>query len=498
MSAALPLFFAGPLLAAAAALLVRWTLIGRVLVLAVPAAVGTAGAVLVGATSDGSVLVAQVAGWPGGVAIPFAADLLAALMLTVSGILVLAAVVFALATDHGRDRLFPPLVLMMTAGIYGAYLTADLFNLFVMVEVALLPSYVLLARAGTPRALSAARLYLTVNLTASTLFLAGLGGVYAAAGTVNLAALAGMAGTPQVAVAVAVVLVALTVKAALVPTHSWLPATYPQATPAVTALFSGLLTKVGLYALIRIITVVYEPGPAVTAVVVTVAVLSMVLGVLGALGEHTMRGILSFHMVSQVGYVLVGVVLAGSVGLAASVFYLVTYTLVKASLFLTAGAVEVQRGTGSIARLGGVAEEHRWLGLGFLLAALSLTGIPPFSGFWAKLGILGSALEEGSALVFAAALAVSLGTLMSMLKLGTGVFWGEAGAAPEGSAGNAPAGPAPATSTALGAALVGPGLVLALVGLLIGLQPGPLLDLATTAGQGLADPSQYVAGVLGP
>ena len=190
--------------------------------------------------------------------------------------------------------------------------------------------------------------------------------------------------------AVAVVLVALTMKAALVPTHTWLPATYPQATPAVTALFSGLLTKIGVYALIRVITVVYDPGPVVLTTVIVLTVVSMVVGVLGALGEGTVRGVLSFHMVSQVGYILVGLALAGSVGLAAVVFYLVHHTVVKTSLFLSVGAVEVRRGTGRIAGLGGVAAEHRWVALAFLFGALSLTGIPPFSGFWAKLGVLGS------------------------------------------------------------------------------------------------------------
>ncbi len=522
----LPLVFAGPILAAAVAMLDRSGRVGRILGLMVPAGLAVAGAALAWATRDGQVVVAQVAGWPGGVAIPFVADLFSALLLGVFGLLVTACMVFARASGLTADPLVAPMVLVLTAGVAGAFLTADLFNLFVMIEVALLPSYVLMARTGGPRAVRAARLYLTVNLTASTLLLAGLAAVYGTAGTLNLAALAGRGSDPLVATAVGIVLVALSVKAALVPVHTWLPATYPHAAPAITALFSGLLTKVGVYALIRVVTLVYEPGPTLTAVVVAVTAVTMVVGVLGALGEPTMRGVLTFHMVSQAGYVLVGLGLAGAVGLAAAVFYMVQYAAVKTALFLAVGAVEVRRRTGLIKELGGVAAEHRWATVAFLLGALSLTGLPPFSGFWGKLGILAAAVEAGSAVAFTTALVVSVGTMISMLKLGTGVFWGTRPAAPPDSlevavplgVAAAPAGSQrPRTSAELDvpdrdarplvlrwarergwpAGLVAPGLVLALLSLAVGLYPGPLLALAQTAGQVLADPTAYIEGVLG-
>ena len=484
--ALLPLFFAVPLIAAVIAIMVNRQQVSRAIALIVPAAVVVAAVAAIAETADGSVLVAQVAGWPGGFAIAFVADVFSALMLLVSGLLVFASMVFAFATGQDSSRWFVPMTLVMTAGVYGAYLTADLFNLFVMVEVALLPSYVLFTLRDTRPSLRSARLYLIVNLTASTVFLAGLGAIYGSAGTVNLAQLAGAGAVPVVAFAMAVILVALAVKAALVPAHTWLPATYPYASPAVTALFSGLLTKIGVYALIRSITLVYEPGATVTLVVVVVTSASMVIGVLGALGEATVRGVLSFHMVSQVGYILVGLVLAGAIGVAAVVFYLVHHTVVKTSHFLTGGAVEHQRGTGTINRLGGVANEHRWVTLAFFLGAISLTGLPPFSGFWAKLGVLQAAVGSGNYVVFAVALVVSVGTLMSMLKLGTGVFWGKR-----------PEGPSPAQSDKpWRASIVLPGFALALVSLGIGLYPEPLLDLATSAGNSLSDPTAYIEGVL--
>lgn len=494
MSAALPLVVAGPLLAAVVALAVRWRLLARALAVVVPAVVAAFGVALLSATHDGSVVAVRVGGWRPGIAIPFAVDQFSALLLTVSAVLVLLCTVFAASVGEDDDRWFLPLVLVMSGGVYGAYLTADLFNLFVMIEVALAPSYVLLARAGNARALAAARLYLAVNLTASTVLLIGIGLVYASAGTVNIGELAGtaVAGTGA-ALAAGVVLVAFTVKAALVPAHGWLPATYPAAGPAVTALFSGLLTKVGAYGIVRMLSVVVPVGQGIRVAVIVVMVVSMVLGVLGALGEQSVRGVLTFHMVSQMGYILVGVVLAGALGMAAVVFYVAQYVLVKTSLFLSLGAIEVRRGTGRIGELGGAAERHPWVALAFFTAGLALAGLPPFSGFWAKLGLLRAALEDAQWVVFAAIILVSVGTLVSMVKVGNGVFWGTP---PEERA------DAEHTHDAehderprLGAGAVLPALLLALASLAIGLSPQWLMDIAAVAGEGLADPTAYVEAV---
>jgi multicomponent Na+:H+ antiporter subunit D len=512
---ALPAVFGVPLIAAVITFVLGANVVSRYIGLLVPVGVFAVSVLLVFATIDGQVVVSQIAGWPGGVAIAFVGDMLSALMLGVSALLVFTSMVFAYAAGLGIDRWFVPTVLIMTAGVYGAYLTADLFNLFVMVEVALLPSYILMSRRGTLTALRAARLYLIVNLTASTLFLAGLGAVYGVTGTVNMAALAGLGVLPVVGIATGVIVIALMLKAALVPAHSWLPATYPYTSPAITALFSGLLTKIGVYALVRIISLIYEPGQLLTVIVVVVCVASMVIGVLGALGEGTIRGVLTFHMISQVGYILVGVVLAGAVGLAAVVFYLVHHTIVKTSLFLTGGTVEHEEGTGIIRRLGGLARAHPIASLAFLLAALSLIGIPPFSGFWAKLGVLTAAADSGAVVVFIVALVVSVGTLGSMLKLGTGVFWGTpkgsrsdeevpsdvtVGPVRVGAAGTvidvAAAVEAP-PATRWRPLLVVPGLALALISLGIGLSPEWLLSLSQTAGESLADPRAYVSAVLG-
>ncbi len=512
---ALPLVFVGPLIAAVVTFILgaRWS--SRLIGLLVPILVFVVAVLMVLATIDGQVVVAQIAGWPGGVSIAFVGDLFSALMLGATAVLVFTSLVFAYAAGLGMDRWFVPAVSIMTAGVYGAYVTADLFNLFVMVEVALLPSYILMSRSGTLTALRSARLYLIVNLTASTLFLAGLGLVYGVTGTVNLAALAGLGVLPVVGVATGVIMIALMLKAALVPAHSWLPATYPYTSPAVTALFSGLLTKIGAYAIVRIIAIIYEPGQLITVIVIIVCVVSMIVGVLGALGEGTIRGTLTFQMVSGMGYILVGVVLAGAVGMAAVVFYLIHHMIVMTSLFLTGGTVEHEEGTGIVRRLGGLARAHPVASLAFMLGALSLVGLPPFSGFWAKLGVLTAAMDAGATVVVVVVLVVSVGTLISMLKLGTGVFWGASkgerddeetpsdvtmvpvGAGATGAAIDVAAAVEAPPATRWRPLLVIPGLALALVSLAIGIFPEWLLALTQTAGESLADPSVYVTAVLG-
>jgi len=524
--AALPLFVAVPLLTAAALVLLRGRPRLDAVVLGAVLLASTAGGVaLVAGARDGAVLAHGVGLWPVGIAIPFAADMLAALMLTVTGLLSATCAAFAVASGHATRPFFAPLVLVLTAGVNGALLTADLFNLFVFIEVMLLPSYALFVLAGPGkgrlRQVAGARLYVTVNLLTSTVFLAGVAFVYGVAGTVNLAELAGAArDSDAVAAAVAVCLFALGIKAAVVPVHGWLARAYPATSPAVTALFSGLHTKVAIYAIYRVYAVVFDGDERYLWVGVVVFSLTMVVGVLGAVGETTTRSILAFHMVSQIGYILLGVALFTLAGLTAGIFYLLHHMIVKASLFLSTGAVEERYGTGRLDRLGGLARREPWVAVAFFAAALSLAGLPPFSGFVAKLSLLVAAQDAGQTAAVVVMVLVSLVTLLSMLKIWSGVFWGSptppetddpdlaqhsGGIDPsEGSGSPSPVGtltvPAQATAVPqrrIGAALVAPGLVLAVVTLGLGLGAELLLGLAETAAAGLLDPSAFVEAVTG-
>ncbi|MCK9868553.1 monovalent cation/H+ antiporter subunit D family protein [Nocardiopsis dassonvillei] len=497
----LPVLVAVPLLGAALLVLPLARAAARALFLGTSAFALAAGVVLLWATREGQVHAHQVGLWPAGVAIPFAADTFSALMITTTALLVLVCSAFAVATGEADRRFFPSLVLVLSAGVYGALLTGDLFNLFVFVEVMLLPSYGLMAIAGTLRGLRGGRTYVAVNLLTSTVFLAGVALVYGAAGTVQLGELAGAAQeSPVVAVAMGVVLLAMSVKAAVVPVHGWLARTYTAPSPAVTALFSGLHTKVAVYAIYRLYAVVFGGESSLLWVGLVLFGATMLVGVLGAVGENTTRSILVFHMVSQIGYILLGVALFTELGLMAGIFYLVHHMVVKASLFLSTGAIEHVHGTGVLDRLGGLARREPLLALAFLGAALSLAGLPPFSGFVAKLTLVAAAFADGQWVVAALAVAVSLITLMSMLKIWGSVFWGpdpdsgpeHGGGRPVGGAATATAAPA---ATRMRAGLVLPAVALTGVTLCVGLGAQVLLDLSAQAAAHLLDTSTYVEAV---
>ncbi|WP_017577132.1 monovalent cation/H+ antiporter subunit D family protein [Nocardiopsis kunsanensis] len=503
MSAALlPLMVAVPLSAAgllALAGLPPW--LNRVLLLAPSAGTLVASTVLLWITRDGTVLSHNVALWPDGIAVPFLVDAFSALMLWTTSLLVLVCAAFAIAVGDDRTSYFCPLVLVLSAGVAGALMTGDLFNMFVFIEVMLLPAYGLLAMLGSLRRLRSGRVYVTLNLLTSTVFLAGVALVYGAAGTVNLGRLAGAAAdSSMVAVGMGVVLLALSVKSAVVPVHGWLARTYPSTSPAVTALFSGLHTKIAIYAIYRLYAVVFDGDSTYLWIGVVVFGATMVVGVLAAVGEETTRSILVFHMISQIGYILLGVALFTELGLTAGIFYLVHHMIVKASLFLSTGAIEKAHGTGALDRLGGIAAREPLLAIAFMVAALSLAGIPPFSGFVAKLALVAAAFQAGEWVVAVVAVAVSLVTLMSMLKIWGGVFWGVAPEeadrpvhGPHTEAGSTPVLVRPEVP----AAMLAPCVVLAATTSGIGLGAAVLLDLGSTAAANLLDTSTYVEAVLG-
>lgn len=506
-----------PLLVAGALVLLRGTSGAGSPVAARWAGVATTGSVAVVAglllrrTLAGEVPAVQVGGWAPGLGIPLAADPFAAVVLLAVSLVVLAGLVHAAGTGEDAAPALVPLVLVMSAGTYGALLAADLFNLFVLVEVMLVPSYVLLVlgRRRTRARLAAARLYVAVNLLASTVFLVGTGLVYAAAGTVQLGELAALVeaggATPSLQVAVWLLLLSMGVKCAAVPLHGWLPRSYAVAGPAVVAVFSALLTKTGLVVLVRLDALLVPDGSAVPQVVLVVGLLSAVVGVLLAVGEKGARAVLTSHMVSQVGYLLAGLGLATALGLAALVVFLVQYVLVKAALLMVAGAVETRRGTDRLDRLGGLARREPVLATAFALGAAGLVGLPPTSGFVAKLALVTAAVDTGAWATAGVLVAVSLLTLTSMLKLWNGIFWGETETAPAGAvpppgagrADDADGEPADRGTRARRAALVGPPLVLAAGALVLGVAAEPLLVVADAAARALADPSPWVAAVTG-
>jgi multicomponent Na+:H+ antiporter subunit D len=452
-------------------------------------------ALLVRVLSDG-IQVLQVGSWEAPFGITLVADVLAAVMVVLGSLSGLATAVYSLGSiDRAREEHgYWPLVHLLLMGVSGAFLTGDLFNLYVWFEVLLMASFVLLALGGSRSQLEGTVKYVVLSLMSSALFLAAVGLLYGMAGTLNMADLAlRLRAHPSPGLVTAVglmLLAAYGIKAAVFPVFSWLPASYHTAPAPVSALFAGLLTKVGVYALLRVFTLVFTQDTAFThGLILGVAGLTMVTGVLGAAAQGEARRILSFHIVSQIGYMIMGLGLLTPLALAGSVFYLMHHIVVKTNLFLVAGLVERLRGTGRLERLGGLWSARAWLGLLFLVPAFSLAGIPPLSGFWAKLVLLKAGIDARSWGIVACAAVVSLLTLYSMTKIWAEAFWK---AAPV----DAPAVAAPTRGQL--AAMVAPIVALALVTLAIGVGAGPVLDVAQRAADELIDPSVYIEAVLGP
>ncbi|MCA9848021.1 MAG: Na+/H+ antiporter subunit D, partial [Dehalococcoidia bacterium] len=400
---------------------------------------------------------------------------------------------------------FHSLFQFLTMGLNGAFLTGDLFNLFVWFEVMLIASFVLLAVGRRPQQAAGATTYVTLNLVASATFLTAAGLAYALTGTLNFADLSGrLAAVEQRELVTALAILLLAAfgsKAAAYPLSAWLPASYHTPAPDVSPLFAGLLTKVGVYAVARSVTLFFPEEEAIRNVVLAGAGLTMVIGVLGALGQYDIRRLLSFHIVSQVGYMFMGVGLLTPLALAGTTYYMAQHMVTKTALFLVAGVIEERRGTGELKALGGLYRANLPLAIVFALAALSLAGIPPFAGFVAKFTLARAGMEVGSWPIVGVSLAVSLLTLLSMVKIWNEAFW----KAPPTEEDVATPLVVPAEEESLGSAatfyrgraILLPAALLATVSVMMGLAAGPLFELALSAGEELSDPTHYVEAVLG-
>lgn len=436
----------------------------------------------------------QVGGWSSPIGISLVVDRFAAIMLLVATLMLLAVLVFAIGhpgaeSAHGS---FHPVYLILASGIAMAFLTGDLFNLFVAFEVTLMASYVLITLGGRLDQVRNGMTYIVINLIASTVFLISLAFIYATTGTVNLADLhVKIAELPDgVRSGLAVLLIVVFgVKAALFPLFFWLPDSYPTASLPVTAVFAGLLTKVGVYAIIRSQTLLFPIDTRPGGLLLSIAGLTMVVGVLGAISRNDMKRILSFHIVSQIGYMMMGLGLFTIAGLAGAVFYIVHHIVVKTSLFLVAGLVEQRAGSSELARISGLARLEPLLAVLFLVPALSLAGIPPFSGFVAKLALVEAGLSSQEYLIVVASLAVSLLTIYSMNKIWSNAFWGGVMTDPDGS-------PAPARSGWV--LMAGATATLVALSVAIALWAGPLYALSERTAGDLIETHTYVETVLGP
>jgi len=481
--------------------LVRW--------LALASALGglVVAALLVAQANGGMVQAYLLGNWAAPFGIALALDRLSATMLLLTALVASVTLLYAGGGDARRGRHFHSLFQFQLMGLNGAFLTADLFNLFVFFEVLLIASYGLLLHGAGAARLRASVHYVAFNLTGSALFLIAVSLLYGLTGTLNMADLAQR--VPQVAgdrallvqSAALLLIVVFSVKAALFPLYFWLPATYGAASAPVAALFA-IMTKVGVYAILRVTTLIFGASAGAAAQVATpwllaLAVATLVLGAVGALAAHSLRQLLGNVVVVSAGTLLLAVALARADAVAAGLFYLVNSTLVMAALFLLADRVRGARGAAADSFLaGGGPPAGNLLALGFLFFAVGASGMPPLAGFMGKAMLLQAAGQTAWAgLLVATILGSSLMLVVAFARAGSTLFWRPA-AARLGTTLYASRGAAegPAASSRLhGASL----LLLLLLVAACSVGAGALSRWTTATAAQLFEPSGYIAAVLG-
>jgi multicomponent Na+:H+ antiporter subunit D len=433
--------------------------------------------------------VLRVGSWPAPFGIILVSDLFSALLVTMVGIIGVAITASSFAgVDPRREALgYHPLIQILLMGVSGAFLTGDIFDLYVWFEVMLIASFVLMSLYRTRAQLHAAFTYVGLNLLASALLLTALGLLYGQAGTLNLADLARAwpeRRTPALDGALAMMfLTAFGIKAGLFPLFFWLPASYHTPPAAVGALLAGLLTKVGVYAMIRIFTLLFpEPAAGVYTTILLLSATTMIVGLVGAIGQWDFRRVLSFNLVGHIGFTTIGLALWTPAALAGSILYVLHHMLVITTLFLVSGLFLRQRRTTDLRELGGLYRSRPAVACLAMIPLFSLAGVPPLSGFIAKVAVIGAVLNTNHYIIAAIALATSLLTMLSMARVWEEAFWKPA-----------PANPAQAR---LSAGIVAPIIWLVCLTLGITVAAGPVYSLSLRAATQLLDANGYVRAVL--
>ncbi|MFJ9173599.1 Na+/H+ antiporter subunit D [Streptomyces sp. NPDC102360] len=417
----------------------RW--LHRLITVGVLAAVVAVDVVLLVEADRTGPLVVHLGDFGPPLGVTLVADRLAALMLLVSGAVTFIVLIYAMSQgmadreERAPISVFHPAYLVLVAGVSLTFLAGDLVNLYVGFEIMLMASFVLLTVGATEPRVRAGSTYVVVSLVSSLVFLCGIAVTYAAVGTVNFAQLAQrMPELPQGVSTLAEVLLLTVfgVKAAAFPVAAWLPDSYPTAPAPVTAVFAGLLTKVGVYSMIRADTLFF-PGNRLSGVLMAVAFASMIIGILGAVAQTDLKRLLSFTLVSHIGFMLYGLALGTKGGIGGAIVYTAHHITVQTTLFLAAGLLEKRYGTTELTRLGGTMRSAPLLAALWFVPAMNLAGIPPLSGFLGKLGLMRAGAAAGgvwSYTLLAAAAVTSLLTLYVMAKVWNLVFWRAAPAQP--------------------------------------------------------------------
>jgi len=501
VTALVPLLVALPLLGAAIALIAgRHRRIQVFVSVTTLSLVFVVAATLLVAVDLGAPIAVEVGGWPAPFGIVLYVDRLAALLVATSAVVLLAVLLFSVgqgaadADDDTPVSIFHPTYLILAAGIFTAFIAGDLFNLYVGFEILLVASFVLITLGGTESRIRTGVVYVVVSLVSSILFLAAIAMIYAATGTVNMAQLSErLAALPQQTQQVLhlLLLVAFAIKAAVFPLSFWLPDSYPTAPAPVTAVFAGLLTKVGVYAMIRTETQLFADND-VRTLLMAAALLTMIVGVLGAVAQAELKRILSFTLVSHIGYLVFGLAIGTAAGIGATIYYMVHHIVVQTTLFLAVGLIERRAGSTSILKVKGLMRAAPLLAALYFVPAINLGGLPPFSGFIGKVALFTAAAQLGTPAAIAlivGGIVTSLLTLYALMRAWNLSFWREEGerVEPETEArlsylGDAPAAAVQTERRAIPRVMTASTVGLVAVTLALTVFAGPLYDVCARIG----------------
>lgn len=434
--------------------------------------------------------VLQVASWPSPYGITLVADLASALLVLATSIIYWAINLYSVSyiDEERKSKGYYIFANLIVFGAVGVFLTGDIFNLYVSFEILLLSSFALLTLGRSYEEIRQAIPYVSMNLVSSLAFLIGIGLIYGHTGNLNMAYLSSLLRNSEwtygIRTASVFLFFAFAMKSAMFPLFFWLPRSYAAVPAGITALFSCLLTKAGVYSFLRVFTLIFPivRDPYLQEIFYYCALLTMVIGVLGALAQSSLKRILSVHIMSQVGYMLWGLCLFSPLALAATIFFMIHNMIIKANLFLISGVIEKSEETNQLLSLGSLFKQQKVFSFLFFLSALSLAGLPPLSGFFAKLFLLRAGIEFEDWLGVGVAVSVSLMTLISMSKIWNEVFLMEK---------------KQASSLKLSKAGLISIVALSLVSLAFAFYSGPIFKIFLEAGESLFYTNDYVTAVLG-
>ncbi|UZH56420.1 Na+/H+ antiporter subunit D [Salinimicrobium tongyeongense] len=447
---------------------------------------------------QGGTLSIQAGNWEAPFGITFVADTFSATLVLLTSIAGVAVSSFS-AGSVIPARLkfgFFPIFHFLLLGLNGAFLTGDIFNLYVWFEIIIITSFVLLTIGGEKAQLEGAVKYFTLNILASIVFLTAIAVLYGLTGSLNMADLASKVAAVEnrtlVQVNALLFLVGFGIKSALFPLYFWLPASYHTPPSAVSAIFGGLLTKVGVYALIRVFTLIFEVDPFLENVLLAVAVLTLFSGAVGAIVQNNIRKIFSYLVICHIGYMIAGLGMMTEMAITGAIFYLIHDIMVKTNLFMMSGVIYKIKANHNIRKLGDFYADHPKLSLLFAIPLFSLVGIPPLSGFWPKLSLISEGWNTDNFIVIAAIIFASFITLFVIVKLWGEVFWKTGEKLPE-------VRNFPYFNKLTGikkAQMLAPIIFLSVVSLYLGFGAGNIQNLAERIAFELMDNQEYINTVL--